>query len=94
MFCATRTPFRIPTAVDLTHKEFRSCDNGVELTTVKDCGFLCDPDDYDLEVLQRSGEDIRTLKPVSTVLKSGEVVLNESQDSEQNNNNEEVSDNG
>lgn len=94
MFCATKTPFVVPRAVKLTHKEWRTTDKGVERVTVQDCRFLCDPEDYDLEVLQRSGEN---LKAVPTCLKAGGVVFNDSQKLEQDNKeeqNEEVDNNG
>ena len=86
MFVATKTPFAVPRAVKLTHKEWRTTDKGVERVTVQDCRFLCDPEDFDLEVLQHSGEN---LKAVPTCLKAGGVIINDSQNLEQTDKNEE-----
>lgn len=93
MFCVSKTSYAVPTAVKLTHKEWRTTDNGVERVTVQDCRFLCDPEDFDLEVLQRSGEN---LKAVPTCLKAGGIVFNDPQNVENKNNddkNEEVNNN-
>ena len=68
----TFQPLNVPRGTSLSHLEFRTNDDGcVETVRVDDSVFLCNPDDYDLEIIQRSGKNV---KEVSTRLFQRSVV--------------------
>ena len=70
-------PLNVPRGTSLSHLEFRTNDDGrVETVRVDDSVFLCNPDDYDLEVIQRSGKNV---KEVSTRLFQRSVVYPKNQ---------------
>lgn len=61
-----REPLRVAMSTPLTHQEWAKNEQGRgEFRQIDDCRFLADPEDYDLEVQQRSGENLRA---VSTIL--------------------------
>lgn len=68
-----REPLRITPSTSLTHQEWCKNDQGKgEFCNINDCGWLGDPEDYDLEVQQRAGEN---LKEVSTILTRSHAVF-------------------
>lgn len=61
-----REPLRVVPSTPLTHQEWCKNNQGKgEFRNINDCGWLCDSEDFDLEVQQRAGEN---LKEVSTIL--------------------------
>ena len=79
-------PLSVPRGTPLSHPEFRTKDDGkVEIVRVDDSVLNIDPEDYDLEILRRSGTNI---KEVSTVLTRKSVVYPKNLEQDNNNNND------
>lgn len=79
-------PLEVPRSTSLSHPEFRTKDDGqVEIVKVDDSVLNIDPEDYDLEILRRSGTNI---KEVSTILTRKSVVFPKNLEQDNNNNND------